>query len=112
VSPTARFVPQVAVLYFPSCANYARTRRLVESTAADLGIDVRIELIEVKDEEDAVAQRFLGSPTVRVDGHDVEPAADERRDFAFSCRLYRSDGGVLEAPDPQWIRGALTAAAA
>jgi hypothetical protein len=103
--------PLVEVLYFASCANYERTHRLVESTTAELGIQPRIELVEVRDEEDAVARRFLGSPTVRVDGRDIEPGADERRDFTFSCRLYRNDGVVLRAPDPRWIRQALTAVA-
>jgi hypothetical protein len=54
---------------------------------------------------------LLGSPTVRVNGVDVEPGAEERRDFAFCCRIYRSDGGASEQPAERWVRDALIEAA-
>jgi hypothetical protein len=83
---------------------------LIARTAIELGIEPRIDVVEVGDARAAAELRFLGSPTVRIEGHDVEPGADGRNDFAFACRLYRTDSGVLEAPDPSWIRTALTAA--
>ena len=42
---------------------------------------------------------------------DVEPGAEERHDFAFSCRIYRSDGGASEQPEEGWVRDALLEAA-
>jgi len=42
---------------------------------------------------------------------DVEPGAQERSDFAFSCRIYCSARGVSEQPDERWVREALTVAA-
>ena len=99
------------VLYFAGCPSYERTRELVETAAAELGLTPQIELVEVEDADRTVELRFLGSPTVRVDGHDVEPRADERKDFAFACRVYRTQDGVAETPDPRWIRVALDAAA-
>ncbi|MGH3113913.1 MAG: hypothetical protein ACRDOP_10670 [Gaiellaceae bacterium] len=45
---------------------------------------------------------------MRVNGMDVEPGAEKRRDFAFSCRLYRSEQGVAEQPEEGWVRAALT----
>jgi hypothetical protein len=53
--------------------------------------------------------RFLGSPTVRVDGRDVEPGADERDEFALACRVYRTQDGLRGQPDPEWITAALRA---
>ena len=102
--------PRVEVLYFAGCPNYEQVLELVETTLAELGRSSQVELIEVTDAERASELRFLGSPTVRVDGHDVEPGADEREDFAFACRVYRTGGAVLEAPEPIWIREALAAA--
>ena len=57
--------------------------------------------------DDAVGLRFLGSPTVRVDGRDVEPGAEERHEFVFSCRVYRGSRGFSGKPDEAWIRDAL-----
>jgi hypothetical protein len=87
--------PQVDILYFEGCPNYEPTRALIERLARQLRVEPEIELVEVADPEAAVALRFLGSPTVRVNGVDVEPGAEERRDFAFSCRIYRSEGAPL-----------------
>jgi hypothetical protein len=103
--------PRVEILYFEGCPNHEPARALVERLATELDVEPAIELVEVVDPEAAVALRFLGSPTVRIDGVDVEPGAEERRDFAFSCRIYRRDGGASEQPEESWVRNALTEAA-
>ena len=59
------------------------------------------------DPETAQKLRFLGSPTVRIAGQDVEPGAAARTDFALSCRLYRTDAGLQGQPDERWVRAAL-----
>jgi len=71
-----------------------------------------IEVVEVPDADAATELRFLGSPTVRVNGRDVEPGADERGDFVFSCRVYRGERGFSKQPDAGWVRQALSEAAA
>lgn len=103
--------PRVEILYFEGCPNHEPARALVERLARQLHVEPAIELVEVADPEAAVALRFLGSPTVRVNGVDIEPGAEERRDFAFSCRIYRSEGSVSEQPEASWIRAALLEAA-
>lgn len=103
--------PRVEILYFEGCPNHEPARALVERLAGELRVEPEIELVEVADPEAAATLRFLGSPSVRVNGVDVEPGAEERRDFAFSCRIYRSDGGASEQPAESWIREALIEAA-
>ena len=103
--------PRVELLYFEGCPNHEPARSLVERLATELRVEPDIELVQVADPEAAVKLRFLGSPTVRVNGVDVEPGAEERRDFAFSCRIYRSDGGASERPAESWVRDALIEAA-
>lgn len=103
--------PRVEILYFEGCPNHEPARALVERLARELHVDPEIELVEVTDPQAADALRFLGSPTVRVNGVDVEPGAAERRDFAFSCRIYRSEGGASEQPEESWLREALIEAA-
>jgi hypothetical protein len=103
--------PRVEILYFQGCPNHGPARAAVERLASQLRIEPEIRLVEVADPDAAVELRFLGSPTVRVDGVDVEPGAEARRDFAFSCRIYRSEHGVAEGPDEAWVREALAEAA-
>jgi len=104
--------PRVEILYFDGCPNHEPARDLVEQVAAELGLQAQIELVEVPDADTATRLRFLGSPSVRVDGRDVEPGGDERSDFVLSCRVYRSERGLVGQPKAVWIRHALSAATA
>ena len=59
---------------------------------SEFGLDVEIREVEIHDQEDALRRQFLGSPSVRVDGVDIEPGAAERTEYAFGCRLYGARG--------------------
>lgn len=102
---------RVEILYFDGCPNHEAARALVERVAAELRVDAELTLVRVPDPGTAVERRFLGSPTVRIDGLDVEPGADERDDYVLSCRVYRVEHGFSGQPDPAWIRAALSKAA-
>lgn len=69
------------------------------------GADLQVRAVETP--EAAETERFLGSPTLRVDGVDVDPGAAERDDFGLKCRIYRSDEGQTGVPPEAWIRAAL-----
>lgn len=97
----------IEVLYFGGCPNHAallpRLRELVGSS----GISSEIKMREITGEADAQRERFLGSPTVRVNGRDVEPGADQRSDFGIKCRLYQTATGISGQPQEDWLRAAL-----
>ncbi|RUL84391.1 DF family (seleno)protein [Tautonia sociabilis] len=94
---------KVEVLYFEGCPNHAPALQLAREVVSELGLDATVEEVEVKTPEDVVERRFLGSPTVLVDGVDIEPRARERTDFAFACRTYDGRG----VPPRELIAGAL-----
>jgi hypothetical protein len=102
--------PRIEILYFEGCPNHEPARQLVAQIASELGLRPSIELVEVSDANAAAQMRFLGSPTVRVDGRDVEPGAEARTDFALSCRVYPSEHGAAGQPQGAWIRAALVEA--
>ncbi|MGH3056807.1 MAG: DF family (seleno)protein [Gaiellaceae bacterium] len=104
--------PLVEIFYFEGCLNHEPARALVERISAQLRVAPKIELVEVPDADAAKELQFLGSPTVRVNGRDVEPGADRRGDYVFSCRLYWSEHGCAGHPEEGWIREALREAAA
>lgn len=100
--------PIIEVLVFDGCPNIELTverARAAVATAGVIGADVGV--VRVEGEESALEQRFLGSPTVRVNGCDVEPGADARDDFGLQCRLYAVEGRFDGAPPVEWIRAAL-----
>ena len=85
-------VMKVEILYFEGCPNHLRTVALVLEAACELRAVIDLEPVPVRPNDDLVGLRFLGSPTVRVDGVDIEPSARSRTDFAFGCRVYGSGG--------------------
>lgn len=95
----------VELLYFDGCPSHARLLPVVERLAAEAGAELRVRAVETL--EAAAAERFLGSPTLRVDGLDVEPGAEAREDFGLKCRIYRSDEGQAGVPPERWVRAAL-----
>ena len=101
--------PLVEVLTFEGCPHAEPALELVRRVVADAGVAATVRRIEVLDPEAATAHRFIGSPTVRVGGRDIEPGADERVDYALSCRVYRTENGPRGAPAERWLRNALRA---
>ena len=100
---------KIELLYFDDCPSHQSLLPRLRELVADAGITDEVRLRRVESEAAAVAERFLGSPTVRVDGVDVEPNADTRDDFGLKCRLYRTPEGLQGTPRPEWIASALTA---
>jgi hypothetical protein len=94
------------LLYFDGCPGYVQLRPRVERLAAEAGATLRLRRVESP--EAAERERFLGSPTVRVNGTDVDPTAPPRTDFGLKCRIYRTEAGTSPLPPERWIRGALT----
>jgi hypothetical protein len=100
-------VTQIELLYFDGCPNHEPLFERVRELARERGMPDVIEQVRVDSHEDAVARGFLGSPSLRVDGVDVEPGARERGDYGLKCRLYHGTAGLSRVPDDAWIRAAL-----
>ena len=93
----------IEILYFEGCPNLGPTLELAREVVGELGLDTAIREVRVETPEEATRKRFIGSPSVRVNGKDIEPEARERTDFTLSCRIY-SGGGV---PPRELLKAAL-----
>ena len=98
---------KIEVLYFDGCPNHEQLLPRLRGLLDQAGITSPVELVAVLDDDAAQAQRFLGSPTLRVDGRDVEPGAEQRTDFGLKCRLYRTEQGFAGVPSDEWVLDAL-----
>ena len=101
----------IEVLYVEACPNYRGTLRLVERVRAELGIDTELRTTLIVHQAAAEQARFAGSPTVRVDGHDVEPGSEPATEYVLGCRLYRLEHRFAGQPEERWVREALQRAA-
>lgn len=98
---------RIELLYFDGCPNHEPVAERLPELFARAGVAADIELRRVESDEEAQRVRFLGSPTLRVRGRDVEPGADARDDFGLKCRLYRTAEGLSGVPRDEWILAAL-----
>jgi hypothetical protein len=99
----------IEILYFDGCPNHEPLVAHLRALLKVLGSDLRVSSRRVESDRAAVELRFLGSPTVRIDGRDVEPGAELRTDYGLKCRLYRTPAGVAGQPPDTWIRAAIAA---
>ena len=109
----------VEVLYFDGCPNHEAFLPHLQDLLAEHHITAAVTLIRIETDEDARTHHFLGSPTVRINGHDVEPAAAERQlraaddgqdaasRYGLQCRLYPTPDGTVGTPRDEWILDAL-----
>lgn len=93
------------LLYFDGCPGHEQLLPVLRELAGEHG--VLLTERRITSTADAEQARFLGSPSVRVNGVDVEPDVDERSDFGLKCRLYRSPEGQSGLPPQRWITQAL-----
>ena len=96
---------EIEVLYFEDCPNHLPTVERIYTVLREEGYSAEVREVLVTDVSTAERVKFLGSPTVRVNGIDIEPAARDRRDFGLMCRRYA--GG---APSHELIRAAIRSA--
>jgi glutaredoxin len=87
----------IRVLTFEGCPNCEATKDLVEETVKELHLQADIETIQVGNEDEAKRFGFLGSPTIQVDGQDIE-AGRRGEKASFSCRVYRTPNGITGVP--------------
>jgi hypothetical protein len=103
--------PVIEVLYVKDCPHYQATLALVERVQGEVGIDTELRTTLIVDQAAADQARFPGSPTVRVDGHDVEPGTEPVTEYVLGCRLYRLEHRFAGQPEERWVRQALLRAA-
>jgi hypothetical protein len=97
---------EIEFLFWEGCPSYAEARQLLDDVLAERGLDIDVTVREVFTQDDAEALRFPGSPTIRIDGKDVDPDGASARP-ALNCRIYRKPDG---RPSPVPTRDQLEAA--
>ncbi len=78
-------------------------RLAIEATA----VEVEVTYTEVLSQEDATAKRFLGSPSIRVEGIDVEYGNRPPEEVQIGTRYYNSPEGWKPYPRARMIANAI-----
>jgi hypothetical protein len=95
---------KIEVLYVPNCPNHAVALKRLREILPEEGFQNHVHQVLVRDTEMAQSLKFPGSPTIRINGQDVEPQREKPPAFGLMCRLYSDGSG---APSQQKLRAAI-----
>lgn len=99
---------KIRVLYFDGCPSFEPAVATVREVVTEQKLDAEIELVRVESREQAVAHRFFGSPTVEINGVDIEGLNAYAREPDLCCRLYDECGALRGWPSREMIQQALS----
>ncbi len=95
------------LLYFDGCPSYTQALENLQHALQLERLPDEVEMIEVTDPADADAKRFVGSPSIRIDGIDIDGPVAGTRGYAYGCRVYTDEGRTVGWPSIDRIRQAL-----
>ena len=99
----------VTLLYFDGCPNWRTADHSLRAALGEAGLTrAKVDYRCVETVEEAEALRFVGSPTLLLDG--IDPFNDPEASIGLSCRLYRTPSGLAGVPTIEQIRMALDVA--
>jgi hypothetical protein len=99
---------EIEFLYWDGCPSHPEAMQLLEDVLAERELDAEVKVREVLTQAEAEELGFPGSPTIRVDGRDIDPDGASARP-ALNCRIYRKpDGGPSPVPTREQLEVALS----
>lgn len=93
---------RIEVLYVPGCINYEPAVERIQAVLESQSLQAQICGVPICSEDQAKILLFPGSPTIRIDGKDIEP--QETVTPSLACRLYVNRSGV---PSEESLRVAI-----
>jgi len=100
--------PRIEFLFWEDCPSHPEAWKLLQEVMDEVGVESEIEKIEVLTDKEAERYQFPGSPTIRVDGVDVDPDGAAQMGTALTCRVYvLEDRRFSPLPSKEMIRRAL-----
>ena len=101
---------KIEILYFDGCPNHKPAVEALREVLREEGVSAEIVEVNVRDAMMAREIKFLGSPSFRVNGLDVEPEMRAARDYGMMCRTYAVEGRREGLPSREMLRKAVSVA--
>jgi hypothetical protein len=95
------------LFYLRGCPNHRVTVDLVHSVLRAEGVVVEVDEVLIKNYEDASSRAFPGSPTIRVNGHDIENISSDPLAVGLACRTYLVEGRRQGVPPRSLLEQAI-----
>jgi hypothetical protein len=97
----------ITFLYYEDCPSHDAALERLRQVMTEEGLDTEVEIVKVETDEQAQRLHFVGSPTILIDGQDIDPPPPDAY-YALTCRAFHlEDGRISPLPSPNLIRRAL-----
>jgi len=83
---------KIEVLYFEGCPNHKPTVERDKQVINQFGVAAEVRQVELTQDDDPAALRFIGSPTVLIDGRDIDLSQRAGASYGFGCRTFGGAG--------------------
>jgi hypothetical protein len=94
---------RVELLYYPECPSHERAVELLQEAMRAEGVKATIEIIRIESQAEAESHRFIGSPTIRIEGIEVDPHPE--LPYRLTCRTFvHEDGRLSPLPSLSMLR--------
>jgi glutaredoxin len=87
--------------YFDGCPSYKKALEYLKEIIDEENIDANLKLIRVESPKEAQKVGFQGSPSIKINGQDMEGKMGE---ISFTCRIYNIEGSLIGIPSKEYIR--------
>jgi len=101
---------KIEFLFFQGCPHYPSALALLKDMLKEEEVEHPIELINVDSDRHAQETRFLGSPSIRINGKDIEEAEIASPDYGIKCRIYNGHAGPIGLPPEGLLRKSIAVA--
>jgi len=97
---------RIELLYYPECPSHERALELIHEALAQEGATAEVEVIRIDTQEQAEQHRFIGSPTIRINGRELQP--QPHLPYRLTCRAFQhEDGRLSPLPSLSMLREAI-----
>lgn len=99
---------KIQFLYFEGCPSYKQGLENLKQALRELSLPEDFEMINIDTDEKAKEYHFIGSPTIKINGEDIDPRAREAKITGYKgCRIYQTPEGIKGAPTAEMIKKAI-----
>ena len=93
-------------LYYDDCPHYPEALDVLKEVLSEEHIETDVNMIRVANVDEAQQLKFVGSPTIRINGEDVEPEIEQHTDYHGHCRMYLYRGQLFSWPPKEMLQDA------
>jgi hypothetical protein len=99
----------IEFFYFPDCPSHERALEILQQVLHEENVQAPVHIYRIETQQAADNHRFIGSPTIRINGQDIDPNYPHGTPYRLACRLYvhQEDGRVSPLPSVGSIRQAV-----